>query len=282
MSSDICSNSPSFHGNSLYLDIGGTAIKSAIVPTLPPNEMVEFLTSQMEHGPKREEWNPHEDCSLLERIIEELAHSQNHIFDRVLISITGENISSNGRNYRDWLNIPDNLAEQIESSLEIPTGSTRIHHDSLAWGRGVRFLMHQNGKSAAERIGILALGNAVAFSIITDAEVSAVDINNDVHDWRSFRTETNCRNDSLHNQLGKKYFDWRESNLADYDRARNTQSRFQIVLNELNRVHNLNSFIFAGGNARKLSECQFTQNHIILADQSVGFSPGFIPLLGML
>ena len=273
----------------LCVDIGGSAIKTAV---LSASSHVEFIAQL--HGDncphlKRTEWKPKEDgaSNVVEFIQSSIPTGPK--FSSVLISLPGEEVSANGRKTKNWLQqnhgMPADLASKIEEAFHLQEGSASLCHDTLAWGLGVRSLLASQCKHAGAGVAVLAVGTGVAYSVVRTTSVVARHLHaKNRYDWRKLAKFANFKlDDWIHNHLGTGYFQWRDNKFNDpQERQQETQMRFQLLLDELERRDQLSTFVFAGGLANELAECSFNQNHIFLTKSTLGFDPGFIPMLGML
>lgn len=283
----LLSNLPSLGGNVLYLDIGGSAIKSATLPCHRVSDFFAYLAKNPESTVTREKWHPDEEGDTLAQIVSRLASESGGVC-RVAISIGGSKISSNGRNYDDWMKrngrIEINLAETLEHELGLQWGAVSIRTDSLAWGQGVRSWLHETGKSATDGIGLLVVGTGVAFTVVTDTGVTMRHLHNwDRYDWSELARFANFTyGEWIHNHLGAGYFRWRDNQIqTENDRRKETNKRYQLVLEQLSRKHKLSQYLIGGGCAPQFQSCVFTEKFDILTLDQVGFDPGFLPFIGM-
>jgi hypothetical protein len=207
---------------------------------------------------------------------------------RIVISIGGRDVSSNGREYKDWMTrygrVEKHLADALEEKLCLGRGSVSICNDSFAWGQGVRSWIHQSGKSLADGIGLLVVGTGVAFTVLTDTGVAVRHLNGgDRYDWNELARFANFNpGEWIHKHLGADYFRWRDREYQTEDaRREETNRRYQLLLDQLSEAHNLSRFLIGGGCAPRFEDCNFTQQIDTLTSGSVGFDPGFLPLWGL-
>lgn len=272
----------------LCVDIGGSAIKTAVIHAAGADELWELLNSGRSPQFIRTDWNPKKDGAS--NVVEIIRRSipPGEVFSAALLSLPGEEVSPNGRETRSWLRnhgMPVKLAAAIEAALDLPPGTASLCHDTLAWGLGVRALLASQGKHAGRGVGVLAVGTGVAYSFVRTTSVVTRHLHaRKRYDWNKLARFANFKpSDWIHNHLGTDYFRWRDQKFNDpHARQRETQKRFQLLLDELERVDQLSAFIFAGGLANELSKCRFKQDHVFLTQSTLGFEPGFIPILGML
>jgi hypothetical protein len=227
---------PQLDGNVLYLDVGGSAIKSIAIPCHKASDFYSYLKGNSEAAVIRTEWDPHEKGETLTQIVSRLVSKLERVH-RVAISIGGSNVSSNGRKYGDWMTkngrVEGNLAESLEHVLALNRGSVSILTDSLAWGQGVRSLLRESGRSLADGVGLLVVGTGVAFTTLTDTGVAL----RHLHDWNRYDWDELAQfakfkhGDWIHKHLGAGYFKWRDSQYqSDIDRREETTKRYQFVL----------------------------------------------------
>lgn len=283
----ILSELNNLDGQILYLDIGGSAVKSAIIPCHSANDFCDYLAKTPSAKVTRTEWNPAESGETLSEIASRLVSKSENV-RRIAISIGGSKVSSNGREYKDWMTrkgrLESNLADDLEKKLGLSHGSVSIRNDSFAWGQGVRSWLHQSGKSLGDGIGLLVVGTGVAFTVLTDTGVEIRHIHDwDRYDWSDLARFANFKHgDWIHNHLGAGYFRWRDNEWhSEDDRREETNRRYQLLLNQLSKAHNLSRFLIGGGCASRFEGCNFTQQVSTLAYREVGFDPGFLPLIGL-
>ena len=276
---------PELDEHVLCVDVGGSAIKSVTLRCRTVKNFFDFLSGNPDAVVHREPWNPDKHGPSL---LEMLKASTRDQPQRIVLSIGGSEVSSNGRDYRGWLRnkgrVPTHLADEIENTFRLERGKVSIRNDSLAWAQGVSSFLQYRKKSANDGIGLLVVGTGVAFSVITDTGVTIRHLQTENrYDWTKLSKFANFRPDDwIHDHLGTGYFHWRDKELSDSaERQQETQKRYQLLLNELERVHHVSTFIFAGGWANELAKCRFSQNHSFLTKASTGFDPGFIPMLGL-
>jgi hypothetical protein len=283
----VLSDLPNLDGQILYLDIGGSAIKSAILPCHGASGIFTYLADTPNATVTRTEWNPDEYGETVSQIVRRLVSESGNV-RRIAISIGGSEVSSNGREYKGWMTrkgrVESNLADALERELGLMRGSVSILNDSYAWGRGVRSWIHQSGRSLADGIGLLVVGTGVAFTVLTD---TGVEIRH-IHDWNRYdwsdlaRFANFSHGDWIHQHLGADYFRWRDNEHQTEDaRREETNRRYQLLLNQLSKAHNLSRFLIGGGCAPRFEGCNFTQQVSTLACGDVGFDPGFLPLIGL-
>lgn len=286
---DLFNAFPDSPADILCVDIGGSAIKIAVLSASSHVEFIEQLYGGNCPHLKRTEWKPKEDGAS--NVVELI---QNSIpigakFSSVLISLPGEEVSANGRKTRNWLQqrhgMPADLASKIEEAFDLQQDSASLCHDTLAWGLGVRALLASEGKNAGSGIAVLAVGTGVAYSVVRTTSVATQHLHaQSRYDWQKLAELANFNpNDWIHDHLGTEYFQWRDNKFnAPQERQQETQTRFQLLLDELERRDLLSTFVFAGGLANELEKCSFNQNHICLTKSTLGFDPEFVPMLGML
>lgn len=283
----VHSNLPHLDDNVLYIDIGGSAIKWAILPCQSASDFFSYLAVTPNAKVTRTEWNPDEEGETTSQIVSRFISGSMNV-RRVAISIGGSEVSSNGREYRGWMTrkrrVERNLADALELKLGLGRGSVSIRNDSFAWGYGVRAWLHHSGKSLLDGIGLLVVGTGVAFTVMTDTEVEI----HHLHDWGRYDWSDLARfanfkhGEWIHRHIGAGYFRWRDGKFkTESARREETNRRYQLLLDQVTKVHNISRFLIGGGCAPKFKDCNFIQQVGTLACGDVGFDPGFLPLLGL-
>lgn len=273
-------------GDILCVDIGGSAIKTSILPNTNRKELIGILSGSGAPEFHREPWEPKktgadEVVGIVTRNVPAGSIST------VLISLPGEEVTPDGRETRGWLTnhkFPVNFASTIETTLGLPTGSTSLCHDSRAWAQGVRSILGEYGRVPRSGLAVLVVGTGVAYSIVRPISVQIMHLHAQNHyDWAELRNFARFHEgDWIHKHFGTGYFGWRTKTYkSEADRIHDTRTRFQLVLDELQRVDKVSEFVFAGGWVQELERCHFVQNHSFLTKDTLGFDPGFVPMLGM-
>lgn len=267
--------------NVLYVDIGGTNIRGAVLPAWSPSEFFRALAENPELKMRRKVWNPKEDGGRLVSLITEIVSGEPEPH-RAVISIPGK-VSSNGRGYKGWMRkkgVPLDLAGSIEEKFALTRGSVNMLNDAAAWGQGTRALMRHYGAWNLGGVGMLTVGSGVGFSIVTSSGVTAKEL------WFGYnwsKLNHHARHpDTVHVNLARVYFEWREKQKWDADRkAEDAGIRLRLVLEELAKRHQIETFVVGGGYASEFMACKSKFNVEFLTNESLGFDPGFIPMIGL-
>jgi predicted NBD/HSP70 family sugar kinase len=280
---DAFENKP--NNNVLFVDVGGTNIRAAVLPDWSPPEFFKALAENPELKMRRKMWNPKKDGGSLASLITERVAGDLEIH-RAVISIPGK-VSLNGREYKGWLKggltwkgVPKNLAATIEKTIPLTKGSVNMLNDAAAWGQGTRALMRDRGVWILGGVGMLTVGSGVGFSIVTSSGVTAKELWSG-YNWSKLNHHARHR-DTVHVNLARDYFEWREKQKWDADRkAEDAGIRLRLVLEELARRHQIKNFVVGGGYAKEFMACDSKFNIAFLTQESLGFDPDFIPMIGL-
>ncbi len=267
--------------NVLYVDIGGTNIRGAVLPDWSPSEFFRALAENPELKMRRKVWNPKEDGGRLVSLITEIVSGEPEPH-RTVISIPGD-VSSNGRGYKGWMRmkgVPLDLAASIEEKAALTRGSVNMLNDAAAWGQGTRALMRHCGAWNLGGVGMLTVGTGVGFSIVTSSGVTAKELWSG-YDWSKLNRHASYNN-TVHVNLGRDYFKWREKQQWGEDRkVEDAGTRMRLVLEELSKRHQIETFVVGGGYASEFIACDSKFKVEFLTQESLGFDPGFIPMIGL-
>lgn len=284
-------NLPSECAELICVDVGGTNIKVCRLPT----DLAEAISSIMAGEIKFTEygWDPCASGPTLDKEILKMVGSISPS-SRMVLAIPGLPISSNGQEYHGWLNshhgVPVNLPKRLLEGSDDALIAVTMIHDSWAWGRGVQAVIRCHKKFINDAIGVLAIGTGIGFSIITAAQICTREVADERYDFKELFRYADPTNLSepyrVHDHIGRKYFEWRKNqNWTESKSIEDQTKRLGLLCEQLQHQHNINYFIVTGGYANeyaKSGSIPEVKRVEYFIEQTLGFTHGFVPMLGML
>jgi hypothetical protein len=222
---------------------------------------------------------------------------------RIRVSIT-DHTSGDSRFYRGYLaqtgGLPADLAEQMEHwagggwsrscGILIPNKPITLTHDTRAWGLGFQRVWSDKHGGLSEPVGLLVVGTGISFvkmsrAMLISSKLEFPELSDASHDWTRLRERGGWGDTSRapHNHLARPFFNWLDSqgwNDTRMDDEINV--RADMLLQELERVHGIRKFVFAGDYGERFSKIDTQYPVEILTKRKLGFDPDFIPMLGLL
>jgi len=282
----------------LCIDIGGTRIKSAVIPENPSLEQVKMIPPY-----------PIRTLGWLNSSLPELLkpgawpgmaiHYEKNPYDRISISVPGP-VDVHGNFYRpDLTDGSAKVPKQLKKAFEDASGKpVRLINDAAAWMFG--FLRYK--ALIVEKIEYPALiftfGTGVGVATATEPEViRSFEINDHpVESWKKLAESAGKalnQSSEVHGILGLQYFDWVEKNHPEWSYRKMREeftSRVGGTLLDLrltlpSNLRNFRTLAFGGGNAEYVSVRQIKQSLgcqvVCLTDGNTGIRQDLIPLLGL-
>lgn len=247
-------------------DVGGTYIKSALIPT-PSAVISDSNQIDLRITPSRSSSIgvlnhslPFEIASLIRESCLQQKINQACI-DGIRLSITGE-VSDCGNYYRGHLRdrgVPEHLAARIADATGCDARNVRIVADSAAWAIG--FAVSDTSLRWEGPVGVLCFGTGVGFAIAQSKhyiETAELKDNGYYLDDLFRRAGHGKENWEVHNHLGHVFFDWADR--ENWDRERITvefSSRVGLLLTALKRAYpGICHWVVAGGYANYIDPKQ--------------------------
>ena len=305
----------------LLIDIGGTSVKSKCLEITDHESFLRSLKAGCFGWVERSLWQERGLLKTLQDLIERTARHHVEVWKspgghvspirfietidlkRIRVSIT-DHTQQDSRRYRGYLTwkcgLPEKLAEQMEQwagngwyhscgSL-FPNQPIALTHDSQAWALGFQRLLNDDKGVTRDPVSLLVVGTGISFvkvsrSLMITTKIEVPELSDATHDWQKLRERGGWGEASRapHNHLAKLFFDWLDSQGWNDDRVNDEINvRTEMLLKELERVHGIRRFVFAGGYGERFSNIATKYHTEVLTQKKLGFDPDFIPMLGLL
>lgn len=267
----------------LLIDVGGTNIKHMITSCAGPDSFLESLQATPPQAPTRIPWAEHQLEKALVGIIESAGP-----VDQIQLAIT-DHPNGNRRKYCGYLrekgSLPQNLAERMEQVAVLPRGCATIFHDTKAWASGYQYYLSAQPDIQRSSRGLLVVGTGISFASIAGETLEHPELSSLRYDWTALRDKGGWgeAKRAPHNHLAKRFFNWLDQQAwSDERKACEIATRSEILLRGLAAEHGLTHFVFAGGLAPRFNGLASDDQIEVLSEESLGFHPNFLPMLGML
>ena len=286
--------------HTLCIDIGGTRIKSTVLPEFPS---LEDLKTAPYFSIRTLGWlnysfstlvNPHYWPSIA-------AHYKNigKKYDQISISVPGP-VDIYGNFLRtDLTDGPAKVPKELKKAFEKEAGCrVKLTNDAHAWMLGFIRYTQLTNRDIAYPAMLLAFGTGIGVAIAPESnKVHDIEVSNGFY-WKNV-AERSGRSDILndpgkvHEILGAPYFKWvAEANPAwTYEKIRTEFSdRVLAMIKDMNpklqeHFGKIRTIILAGGNAEFVSIRKLKPTYaceaIPLIERELGFNPDRVSLLGV-
>lgn len=284
----------------LCIDVGGTRIKSAV---LPENPSLEDLKASESVAIRTLGWLNHSLPDLLKPNcwagLADYYNRKRFGYDHISISVPGP-IDKQGCFLRDDLTEKSaKCPKRLRDSLEQASGkSVTIIKDADAWMLGFLRYSELMGESLKYPILSMAFGTGIGASMATDSEtIYSIEIRwLDSAVWKNLRKSAQRDfSDSweVHRIIGRPFFEWAEKTHPEwaYPTIREQFSaRVLATCEDLapvleRRVGKIGTLVLAGGNAEFASVGTLTKSLdcrvVPLTDRHAQLQPDIISLLGV-
>lgn len=284
----------------LCIDIGGTRIKSAVLPKCPTLEQVKNASSKvirtlgwLNHG-LPELLNPSHWASLAKYY-----QDQGQEYDAVAVSVPGP-VSGDGVFCRkELVNGPAKVPKQLKDAFKALAGRpVSLIKDADAWMMG--FLSHQEllGIETKFPAVIITLGTGAGVSVATGVDrIRSLEVNDiPTGAWRELVAASRYKIPEswhVHKIIGHPFFEWVEKERKgwDYLRIRSEfTTRVEAALSDMvpwmeDRLGSqVRTIVLAGGNAEFVSARALSaagRTVVSLTDSHTSLKPDLITVLGV-
>jgi hypothetical protein len=278
------------------VDIGGTSIKSALVPTPIAGEKIptENVLGRLPSTGVLNHSLPSEIAMLFKESCRRRKVDASRV-EGIRISITGE-VSACGTHYNGHLKdrgVPGSLARHIARECGVGESAVRLVTDSTAWAIG--FTAGGSGCNGPWPAGVLCLGTGVGFAVArTPEEMDTMELSDEEYDFGILfqRAGHGKAAWEVHNHLGRPFFQWADG--KKWDRCMMTSefsARVGLLLSALHRAYpSIRRWALGGGHANFLDPAQVwsdsrcrpeaSREITLLTDSTLGHPSDWIPLIG--
>lgn len=286
--------------HTLCIDIGGTRIKSAVLPENPTIEQVKNATPMvirtlgwLNHSlPKL--IDPGHWPSLAAHYRELGIH-----YDAVALSVPGV-IDSEGRFKRPDLvegtaKVPERLLEALGKSAGCPV---TLIKDADAWMMGFQAYAETQGVEARYPAVLMAFGTGFGISAASSADnVASIEASErPAHSWKRLAASAGFNLTEgwhVHKIIGRPFFEFVEASKAEWDHLKIREEYTRRVNAALKDIlpwiegglgRSVRTIVLAGGNAEYISVRTLSEEgrHVIsLTDRLSSLPPDLITVLGV-
>ena len=284
----------------LCIDIGGTRIKSAVLPEHPTFDDVQKAPRMVV---RTLGWLNHSLPKLLDPghwpSLASHYHKQGIKYDAVALSVPG--IIDGGGLFKraDLVNGPAQVPENLLSALKESAGCpVSVVKDADAWMMGFQVYERQIGINSEFPAVLMAFGTGFGISAASSSTyVASIEVGaRPSRSWQRLATAsgyniTECWH--IHRIIGRPFFEYVENERKDWDHIRirdEYSKRVNAALNdilpwiEVNMGAAIRTVVLAGGNAEYVSVRSLSENGrriISLTDRLSTLPPDLITVLGV-
>jgi hypothetical protein len=286
--------------HTLCIDIGGTRIKSAVLPENPTFEQVRDAPSMVV---RTLGWLNHSLPKLIDpgHWPSLATHYQNQgiHYDAVAMSVPGV-IDGEGRFKRPDLvhgpaKVPERLLEALRKSAGCPV---TVVKDADAWMMGFQAYAKARGIKVEYPALLMAFGTGFGISAASSADsVASIEAGErPAHSWKRLAADSRFNITEgwhVHEIIGRPFFEYVEESHKEWDHLKIREEYTKRVNAALDDIlpwiegsmgHPVRTYVLAGGNAEYVSVRTLSEggrNVISLTDRMSSLTPDLITVLGV-
>ncbi len=284
----------------LCIDIGGTRIKSAVLPERPTLEQVREAPSMVI---RTLGWLNHSLTKLVDPAhwpsLAAYYKARGIRYDAVALSVPGV-IDGEGRFKRPDLihgsaKVPELLLKALSDIAGCPV---TVIKDADAWMMGFQTYAETQGIETVYPAVLMAFGTGFGISAATSADnVASIEASErPVHSWKRLAASSGFKLTEgwhVHRIIGRPFFEFVETSKADWDHLKirdEYTNRVEAALNDIlpwiegSIGRPIRTCVLAGGNAEYVSVRSLAaegRNVISLTDRLSNLPPDLITVLGV-
>jgi hypothetical protein len=286
--------------HTLCIDIGGTRIKSAVLPEFPTLDQAKNAPSKVI---RTLGWLNHSLPKLVDRNqwggLASYYYKSGIDYDSVALSVPGA-IDEKGLFKRSDLvhgsaKVPEKLLAALKKSADCPV---TVIKDADAWMMGFQAYMNARGEKIEHPVILMAFGTGCGISVTSkDGDVMSIEASGrPANSWKQLAVASGydiTEGWHVHKIIGRSFFEFVEKSHKEWDHLkirREYTKRVDAALDDIlpwieeSLGYSVRTCVLAGGNAEYVSVSSLEKKRlkvISLTDRLSSLSPDLITVLGV-